>query len=45
MSPTVVYARVIFITAIVNLITIILILLSCRCINTWKLTSSLTKYY
>lgn len=39
----IIYARVIFITAMINLITLALILLSCRCINMWKLTSVLTK--
>lgn len=42
--PAIVYARVVFITAIINLVALALILLSCRCINTWKLTSFLTKY-
>ena len=43
--PAIVFARVIFITAMINLVSIILILFSCRCINSWKLTSGLTKYH
>jgi hypothetical protein len=37
--------RVIFVTAMINILTILLILFSCRCINTWKITSGLTKYH
>lgn len=43
MIPAIVLLRVVFITAIINIITILMILLSCRCINTWKVTSGLMK--
>ena len=39
MFPAIVMMRVIFITAMINLVSILLVLLSCRCINMWKLTS------
>jgi len=42
--PVIVILRIIYVTAMVNLITILLILLSCRCINMWPVTSFLTKY-
>jgi len=44
MLPTIVLLRTLFVTAIINIMTILLILFSCRCINTWKLTSRLAKY-
>jgi hypothetical protein len=44
MLSTLVEARIIFITAMINIITILMILLSCRCINTWKITKWINKY-
>jgi hypothetical protein len=43
MFSAIVEARIVFITAIINLAAIALILLSCRCMNTWKLNSALNK--
>lgn len=43
-APASIYPPVIFITAMINLLAICLILLSCRCINMWPLTSFLSKY-
>ncbi len=43
MIPAVVMLRVVFVTAMINIVTILLILFSCRCINTWKITSGLMK--
>lgn len=42
--PAIIYARVVFITAMINLITLSLILLSCRCVGMWGLTSKITKH-
>lgn len=42
--PVIIVLRIVFVTAVINLATILLILLSCRCINMWPLTSFLTKY-
>ena len=39
----IVEARIIFITAMFNIVLMLMILLSCRCMNTWKLTSWLNK--
>ncbi len=40
---TLLMIRIVFITAMINIAAILLILSSCRCINTWKLNSGLTK--
>jgi len=37
-------ARLIFVLGIINLVTGVLVLLTCRCIPSWKLTSGLMKY-
>ena len=44
MFSGVIMTRIVFITAIINLISILMVLLSCRCINMWKLTSWVSKY-
>ncbi len=44
MFPAIVYARVVFVTALINLVSLVLVLFSCRCINMWPVTSFLTKY-
>jgi len=36
-------ARIIFITSMLNIALLILILTTCRCMNTWRLTSWLNK--
>jgi hypothetical protein len=43
MLPVILILRIVFVTAIINIIAIVLILFSCRCINTWKITSGLNK--
>ncbi len=43
MFSAIIEARIVFITALINLAAIIMILLSCRCMNTWKATSGLNK--
>jgi hypothetical protein len=43
MFSVIVEARIVFVTAIINLAFIALILLSCRCMNMWKLTAGLNK--
>jgi hypothetical protein len=43
MFSAIVEARIVFITAIINLAAIAMILLSCRCMNMWKLTPGLNK--
>jgi hypothetical protein len=44
MLPAIVVLRVVFITGIINIVAILLIFFSCRCMNTWKMTSGLAKY-
>jgi hypothetical protein len=41
---SIIAARLIFIFAVINLVTGALVLLSCRCIPTSKITASLMKY-
>jgi hypothetical protein len=43
LSP-VILLRVVFITGLINIIAVLLILFSCRCVNMWKITSGLSKY-
>jgi hypothetical protein len=45
MFSPLVEARIIFITAIINIVAILMVLLSCRCINSWKITAWLAKYH
>jgi hypothetical protein len=44
MFSVIIEARIVFVTAMINLAAIALILFSCRCINTWKLTSVINKH-
>ena len=44
MLSTVVMLRIVFVTSIINIIAILLVVLSCRCINIWKVTSVLSRY-
>ena len=36
--------RVVFITAMINILAILAVLLSCRCINMWTITKWISKY-
>ena len=42
--PAILMLRIVFITAIINIIAVLPILLSCRCINIWKMTSGLNRF-
>ena len=44
MLTAVMMSRIVFITALINLVSFLLVLLSCRCVNTWKLTAWLNRY-
>jgi hypothetical protein len=43
MFSVIVEARIVFVTALINLVFIALILLSCRCMGMWKLNTGLNK--
>ena len=38
-----VMSRIVFVTALINIAAILLVLLSCRCVNMWKITAGLSK--
>jgi hypothetical protein len=44
MIPAIVMLRIVFITAMVNIVFLLLILFTCRCMNMWKITSPLNKF-
>jgi len=44
MIPTAIMLKIVFVTAMINLISVLLVLTTCRCMNMWKLTSSLNKH-
>jgi hypothetical protein len=44
MISTGIMLKIIFVTAMINLISVLLVLTSCRCMNMWKLTSGLNKH-
>jgi hypothetical protein len=35
--------RIVFVTALINILAILMVLFSCRCMNTWKITGGLNK--
>ena len=43
MIPADVMLKIVFITALINLLSVFLILTTCRCMNMWKITSGLNK--
>ncbi|HEX7476071.1 MAG TPA: hypothetical protein VF318_08920 [Dehalococcoidales bacterium] len=43
MFSTLVMLRIVFITAMINILSISLVLFSCRCMNIWKITAGLNK--
>jgi hypothetical protein len=44
MLPALIMLKIVFITAIINLVCVLLVLTSCRCMNMWKITSGLNKH-
>lgn len=37
-------SRIVFVTAMINIVFVLLVLFSCRCINMWKISSGLRHY-
>ena len=43
MLPAGIMLKIVFVTAIINLLSVLLVLTTCRCMNMWKITSGLNK--